>query len=97
MQFDVDCEVDDARPIYLDDAAFDKILANLLSNSTKYTLEGRVKLQVRYLKSHVELEVSDVRPFRSPAAYSLRLISYCVSSIRLESEFLVSLASESHF
>ncbi len=58
MTFTVDCQPL-AEPVWVDAAAWEKVVFNLLSNAFKYTLEGGVTLRLRQAAGHVELGVTD--------------------------------------
>ncbi len=47
------------QPVYIDREMWEKIVLNLLSNAFKFTLEGEIKVTLRPLDDHIELEVRD--------------------------------------
>ena len=51
---------DEKVPVWIDRTNFDKVIANLLSNAFKYTLDGgEVKIAISHDDSHLTLSVSD--------------------------------------
>ena len=46
-------------PAYVDREMWGKIVLNLLSNAFKFTLQGSIKVTLRTLADHIELEVAD--------------------------------------
>jgi signal transduction histidine kinase len=57
LKFDVSCELQ--APVHVDHEMWEKIVLNLLSNAFKYTLQGRVAVQLRGEPGQAVLEVSD--------------------------------------
>jgi PAS domain S-box-containing protein len=57
------CLVIDCPPlpqrVYVDREMWEKIVLNLLSNAFKFTLEGEIRVILRPLDNHIELEVRD--------------------------------------
>ena len=47
------------EPVYVDREMWEKIVFNLLSNALKFTFEGEIAVSLRYLGTHVELDVKD--------------------------------------
>jgi len=47
------------EPVYIDREMWEKIVLNLLSNAFKFTFEGEIKVQLRWLAGQVELSVAD--------------------------------------
>ncbi|WP_433223081.1 chemotaxis protein CheB [Dactylosporangium sp. CS-047395] len=47
------------RPVWVDPEMWEKILANLLSNALKYTLEGSIEVELHARTKHAELVVRD--------------------------------------
>gem|GEM_PF-64629 len=45
--------------VYVDPAMWEKVVLNLLSNALKFTLQGEVRIALRWLGGHVELTVQD--------------------------------------
>ena len=47
------------EPIYVDQAQWEKIVLNLLSNAFKFTLQGEIEVSLYWLGQHAELHVRD--------------------------------------
>jgi PAS domain S-box-containing protein len=47
------------EPIYVDREMWEKIIFNLLSNAFKFTFEGEILVDLRWMNDHVELTVQD--------------------------------------
>lgn len=58
LKLTVDCEPI-SSPVYIDRAAFEKILFNLLSNAFKFTFEGEITVSLRAKDASAEITVSD--------------------------------------
>jgi signal transduction histidine kinase len=58
LEFIVDCP-SLPEPIYLDREVWEKVVLNLLSNAFKFTLQGRIKVELRQSPAGAELTVSD--------------------------------------
>ncbi|QSQ28211.1 response regulator [Pyxidicoccus parkwayensis] len=58
LEFIVDCPPLPER-VHVDPSAWEKIVLNLLSNAFKHTLEGMVRVSLRWLGDRVELAVQD--------------------------------------
>ncbi|HEU5228572.1 MAG TPA: ATP-binding protein [Ktedonobacteraceae bacterium] len=58
MQLLVDCS-QLAEPVYVDREMWEKIVLNLLSNAFRYTLKGKITVQLRQKGAAVELSVTD--------------------------------------
>jgi PAS domain S-box-containing protein len=48
-----------AEPLWVDRGMWEKVVLNLVSNAFKFTLEGEIRVALRWLGSHVELAVRD--------------------------------------
>jgi signal transduction histidine kinase len=58
LEFVVDCPPL-PEPVHVDPSAWEKVVLNLLSNAFKHTLEGMVRVWLRWLGDRVELAVQD--------------------------------------
>lgn len=58
MQLIVNCPLL-PEAIYIDRESWEKIVFNLLSNAFKFTLQGTIKVELRWVESYVELTVKD--------------------------------------
>jgi signal transduction histidine kinase len=47
------------EPVYVDCEMWEKVVLNLLSNAFKFTFDGQIKVELRWLGEFVELSVSD--------------------------------------
>ena len=65
--FHIDCPPL-TEPIYIDREMWEKIVLNLLSNAFKFTFEGEIRVALRSVDEHVELEVSDTGAGIAPEA-----------------------------
>lgn len=59
LAFEVACDTEDRRLIYVDVDLWEKVVTNLSSNALKYSLEGWIRVELVYLDTHVELRVTD--------------------------------------
>ncbi|HZT13902.1 MAG TPA: SpoIIE family protein phosphatase [Candidatus Baltobacteraceae bacterium] len=57
LQFVVDVRLD--RPVCADQAMWEKIVLNLLSNALKFTLSGEIRVSLREADGYAELRVAD--------------------------------------
>lgn len=57
LEFNVKCEK--AEPVYINRAMWEKIVFNLLSNALKFTLKGKIEVQIKSNIKHVQLVVCD--------------------------------------
>lgn len=58
LGFEVDCQPL-GEPVYIDQHMWEKVVLNLLSNAFKFTMQGKVRVQLRRQNDHAVLEVSD--------------------------------------
>ncbi|MFP2912475.1 ATP-binding protein, partial [Pyxidicoccus sp. 3LFB2] len=58
LDFSVDCPPL-PEPVHVDPSAWEKVVLNLLSNAFKHTLEGAIRVSLRWLGDRVELTVQD--------------------------------------
>ncbi|MFC1414290.1 SpoIIE family protein phosphatase [Streptacidiphilus sp. N1-12] len=58
LRFTVDCP-DDSPAVLIDPGMWERIVLNLLSNAVKFTLDGEIRLGLRFTGAEVELTVAD--------------------------------------
>ncbi|KAF8312813.1 hypothetical protein DL93DRAFT_2228831 [Clavulina sp. PMI_390] len=59
IEFNVDCDADDASIAYIDPEMWEKIVFNLIGNAFKYTLEGKITVRVRFSPLWATFQVED--------------------------------------
>jgi PAS domain S-box-containing protein len=58
LQFEVECQ-DLGAPAFVDPQMWEKIVLNLVSNAFKFTLAGRIAVELKPVNGHAELSVQD--------------------------------------
>ncbi|KAI5829409.1 histidine kinase [Schizophyllum commune Tattone D] len=59
LTFNVNCEDQDGKMVFIDVFLWEKIVFNLLSNALKYTKEGFINVNLRYTSAEAILRVED--------------------------------------
>jgi PAS domain S-box-containing protein len=59
LQFDVECQDLGAAPAFVDPQMWEKIVLNLVSNAFKFTLAGKIAVELKPVNGHAELSVRD--------------------------------------
>ncbi|CED83965.1 response regulator receiver sensor signal transduction histidine kinase [Phaffia rhodozyma] len=59
IEYIVECDVTDTRPVYVDPEFWEKICFNLISNAFKYCLKGQIRVYLQYHTNSIEFGVED--------------------------------------